>query len=124
MASETQGVGRAATVADLPLVAACLASAFYEDPLWGHWTFPDESRRRRHLLPFMTLMAEPLCRPKVWSEEGGGVGADGKYQLDYQLVRGVNALQIRVPVMRHGTYLRSLSRFSSRFAPADVTPLA
>jgi len=41
-------------------------------------------------------------RPKVWAEEGGGLGIDGKYQLDYQLVRGVNALQIRVPVMRGG----------------------
>jgi hypothetical protein len=41
-------------------------------------------------------------KPKVWSEEGGGVGIDGKYQLDYQLVRGVNALQIRVPVLRGG----------------------
>jgi hypothetical protein len=35
-----------------------LASAFYEDPLWGHWTFPDEARRRRDLLPFMTLHAQ------------------------------------------------------------------
>ncbi len=39
-------------------------------------------------------------RPKVWSEEGGGTGIDGKFQLDFQLVRGVNLLQIRVPVMR------------------------
>lgn len=58
MASEPQAVGRAAAARDLPIVAACLASAFYEDPLWGHWTFPDESRRRRDLLPFMTLMAQ------------------------------------------------------------------
>jgi hypothetical protein len=43
---------------DLPLVAECLASAFFEDPLWGHWTFPDESRRQRDLLPFMTLQAQ------------------------------------------------------------------
>jgi GNAT superfamily N-acetyltransferase len=55
MASEPQAAGRIADAADLPTVAACLASAFYEDPLWGHWTFPDESRRRRDLLPFMTL---------------------------------------------------------------------
>jgi len=41
-------------------------------------------------------------RPQVWAEEGGGVGVDGKYQLDFQLVRGVNALQIRVPVLRPG----------------------
>jgi hypothetical protein len=58
MAGELQAVGRAAAARDLPIVAACLASAFYEDPLWGHWTFPDESRRRQDLLPFMTLMAQ------------------------------------------------------------------
>ena len=39
-------------------------------------------------------------RPRVWAEEGGGTGVDGKFQLDYQLVRGVNAPQIRIPVIR------------------------
>ncbi len=39
-------------------------------------------------------------KPKVWAEEGGGVGIDGKYQIDFQMVRGVNALEIRVPVLR------------------------
>jgi GNAT superfamily N-acetyltransferase len=53
-------------VRDLPIVAACLASAFYEDPLWGHWTFPDESRRRLDLLRFMTLMTQ-LTSPKGWT---------------------------------------------------------
>lgn len=37
-------------------------------------------------------------KPKVWTEEGGGAGVDGKYQLDYQLVRGVNLMQIRLPL--------------------------
>jgi hypothetical protein len=41
-------------------------------------------------------------KPKVWAEEGGGPGIEGKYQLDFQLVRGVNALEIRVPVTRFG----------------------
>lgn len=41
-------------------------------------------------------------KPKVWAEEGGGTGVDGKYQLDFQFVRGVNAMQIRVPVTRFG----------------------
>jgi hypothetical protein len=41
-------------------------------------------------------------RPRVWSEEGGGTGMDGKFQLDYQLVRGVNAPQIRIPAIRAG----------------------
>jgi len=39
-------------------------------------------------------------KPKVWAEEGGGTGVDGKYQLDFQAVRGVNALQIRIPLTR------------------------
>ncbi|MGA3099458.1 MAG: glycosyl hydrolase [Bryobacteraceae bacterium] len=33
-------------------------------------------------------------RPKVWTESGGGLGIDGKFQLDFQLVRGINALQV------------------------------
>jgi hypothetical protein len=41
-------------------------------------------------------------KPRVWSEEGGGLGIDGKFQLDFQLVRGVNALQIQVPGVRGG----------------------
>jgi hypothetical protein len=39
-------------------------------------------------------------RPRVWAEEGGGTGVDGKFQLDYQFVRGVNAPQIRIPAVR------------------------
>ena len=41
-------------------------------------------------------------RPKVWSEEGGGIGIDGKFEMDFQLARGVTALEIRVPVLRGG----------------------
>jgi hypothetical protein len=36
-------------------------------------------------------------KPKVWAEEGGGTGIDGKYQMDFQLVRGVTTLALRVP---------------------------
>jgi hypothetical protein len=36
-------------------------------------------------------------KPKVWAEEGGGTGVEGKYQMDYQLVRGVTTLALRVP---------------------------
>ena len=36
-------------------------------------------------------------RPKVWTESGGGPGVDGKYALDFQLVRGINAMSIRLP---------------------------
>jgi hypothetical protein len=41
-------------------------------------------------------------RPKVWTESAGGLGIDGKFQLDFQLVRGINALQVRIPVTRGG----------------------
>lgn len=50
-------VGRAATSADVPAVAACLASAFNEDPLWGAWTFPDAATRAERMLPFMIFWA-------------------------------------------------------------------
>ena len=59
-------VGRAATVEDIPAVAECLASAFYDDPLWGHWTFPDVGNRTRDLSAFMTLMAERALG--VWTD--------------------------------------------------------
>ena len=34
-------------------------------------------------------------RPLVWEEAGGGVGQNGKFVFDYQLVRGVNHMNIR-----------------------------
>ncbi len=35
-------------------------------------------------------------RPQVWTESAGGLGIDGKFQLDFQVVRGINALQIGI----------------------------
>ena len=64
---------------------------------------PDGTWNVNNNFPKLASSAAHLFgRPKVWAEEGGGVGIDGKYQLDFQLVRGVNALQIRVPVLRGG----------------------
>jgi hypothetical protein len=34
-------------------------------------------------------------RPLVWDEEGGGTGQNGKFVVDYQLVRGINYMNIR-----------------------------
>ncbi|MGD1031281.1 MAG: glycosyl hydrolase [Opitutaceae bacterium] len=34
-------------------------------------------------------------RPQAWSEEGGGTGQGGKFVFDYQLVRGLNYMNIR-----------------------------
>jgi hypothetical protein len=41
-------------------------------------------------------------KPKVWTESGGGPGIDGKFQLDFQLVRGINAMQVGLPGVRGG----------------------
>jgi len=76
---------------------------------------PDGAWNLNNNFPKLASSAAHLFgRPKVWSEEGGGLGIDGKYQLDYQLVRGVNALQIRVPIMGVG----------GRAAGATVPPQA
>jgi hypothetical protein len=34
-------------------------------------------------------------RPLIWTEQGGNVGQAGKFVVDYQLVRGINYLNIR-----------------------------
>jgi len=64
---------------------------------------PDGTWNVNNNFPKLASSAAHLFgRPKVWTEEGGGLGIDGKYQLDFQLVRGVNAMQIRIPVLRGG----------------------
>ena len=62
---------------------------------------PDGTWNVNNNFPKLASSAAHLFgRPKVWTESAGGPGIDGKFQLDYQLVRGVNAMQIRIPVMR------------------------
>jgi hypothetical protein len=64
---------------------------------------PDGTWRVNNNFPKLASSAAHLFgRPKAWTEEGGGVGIDGKYQVDYQLVRGLTALQIRLPVRSGG----------------------
>jgi hypothetical protein len=64
---------------------------------------PDGTWNINNNFPKLASSAAHLFgHPQVWAEEGGGVGVDGKYQMDYQLVRGVNALQIRGPMLREG----------------------
>ncbi len=41
-------------------------------------------------------------KPKAWTESGGGPGVDGKFQMNFQLVRGMNALQVRASGLRTG----------------------
>jgi len=40
--------------------------------------------------------------PKAWAESGGGLGIEGKFQLDYQLVEGLTALQLSGALGRSG----------------------
>ena len=76
---------------------------------------PDGTWNINNNFPKLASSAAHLFgRPQVWAEEGGGVGIDGKYQMDFQLVRGVNALEIRVPVLR--------GNFGPATADASATP--
>jgi hypothetical protein len=62
---------------------------------------PDGTWNINNNFPKLASSAAHLFgHPKVWAEEGGGVGISGKFEMDFQLVRGVNALQIRVPILR------------------------
>ena len=57
-----------------------------EDPTYStNNNFPKLASSAAHL----------FGRPKVWSEEGGAPGMAWKFELDYQIVRGMTALQLR-----------------------------
>jgi len=90
-------------------------------PLTVH--MPDGTWDVNNNFPKLASSAAHLFgKPKVWAEEGGGLGVDGKFQLDYQLVRGVNAMQIRVPVVRDGmNYQAGATQVN---APPQATLLA
>lgn len=55
-------LGRAATAKDVAAVAACLASAFYDDPLWGRWTFPDQRTRYEGVYELMRFWTAAAAR--------------------------------------------------------------
>lgn len=55
-------LGRAAKPNDVPAVAACLASAFYNDPLWGRWLFPDEATRYGRVYELMCFWVAAATR--------------------------------------------------------------
>jgi GNAT superfamily N-acetyltransferase len=58
--------GRAATSNDLDAIARCLAGAFFEDPLWGHWAFPSPAERAARLPRLLRFWAEAaITRPWV-----------------------------------------------------------
>jgi len=64
---------------------------------------PDATWNLNNNFPKLASSAAHLFgRPKVWTESAGGPGIDGKFQLDFQVVRGVNALQVGLPGVRGG----------------------
>jgi GNAT superfamily N-acetyltransferase len=59
-------VGRAAGRADLDAVSACLTSAFFDDPVWGDWAFPERVGRAERLGRLMRFWAQAaMKRPWV-----------------------------------------------------------
>jgi hypothetical protein len=89
-------------------------------PLTVH--IPDGKWEVNNNFPKLSSSAAHLFgKPKNWAEGGGGLGIDGKYQLDYQLVRGVNTMQIRMPLVRDGM---SYQPGASRSGPVNVPPQA
>jgi hypothetical protein len=64
-------------------------------------------------------------KPKVWTEDGGGPGIDGKYQIDFQFVRGVTTLAIRVPwQQRSGTGAEAAGTTPAAATPPVAQPQA
>jgi GNAT superfamily N-acetyltransferase len=55
-------VGRAAALQDVPAVADCLASAFYDDPVWGRWAFPEEASRYQRVYELMRFWGAAAAR--------------------------------------------------------------
>lgn len=55
-------IGRAATAHDVPAVTACLTSAFFDDPLWGQWAFPEQATRSGRLYQLMNAWASAGVR--------------------------------------------------------------
>jgi ribosomal protein S18 acetylase RimI-like enzyme len=55
-------LGRAATAKDVPAIATCLASAFYDDPVWGRWTFPEEATRYQGVYELMRFWTAAAAR--------------------------------------------------------------
>src|SRR5271157_460947 len=93
-------------------------------PLTVH--IPDGTWEVNNNFPKLASSASHLFgKPRAWAEGGGGLGIDGKYQLDYQLVRGVNTMQIRVPVVRDGmSYQPGASKAGQVNAPPQAQMLA
>jgi ribosomal protein S18 acetylase RimI-like enzyme len=70
MVDRARSVGSVASPSDLPAIDACLTSAFFEDPLWGTWAFPDIASRQERLRRLMHAWSSAaLCHPWAWVSE-------------------------------------------------------
>jgi GNAT superfamily N-acetyltransferase len=55
----------------VPAITACFAAAFHEDPVWGHWAFPDETTRNAGLRQLMGFWVKShVENATVWITEG------------------------------------------------------
>jgi GNAT superfamily N-acetyltransferase len=61
----TSAFARQATAEDASAVAAILAAAFHDDPVWGPWTFPDATVRGQLSLPFWRFFVDASI-PNGW----------------------------------------------------------
>jgi ribosomal protein S18 acetylase RimI-like enzyme len=65
-------IGRSAEMSDVPVLGRCLASAFFEDPVWGQWAFPDRERRGEQLRRLLEFWVRAAVRhPWVHMLAGG-----------------------------------------------------
>lgn len=54
----------------MPAITACLVAAFHEDPVWGHWAFPDETTRAECLNELFGFWVRANVKhPTVWLAE-------------------------------------------------------
>jgi hypothetical protein len=74
MSEDPPAVGRRATGDDVSAVTACLASAFYNDPVWGRWTFPETASRPERLYALMRFWVVAGSR-HAWVWMTGGAEA-------------------------------------------------
>jgi len=59
--------------------------------------FDDNWNENNNFPKLASSAAHLFGRPKVWTESGGGTSIDTKFELDYQLVRGINLMQVGLP---------------------------
>ena len=60
-------------------------------------SFDDTWNENNNFPKLASSAAHLFGRPKVWTESGGGTSIDSKFELDYQLVRGINLMQVGLP---------------------------